>query len=128
MNALHRILFGLAVMVATARAESLTGQWSPVPGRDVFILRQSGDSLTGVIRSAGGKTYKIVDGNVKGNEVVFFVLHEAADDPEVIANGGNPFHNFARGTVNGNELTIAGSRESTSIHPYQLVLKRLTKK
>ena len=128
MNTLHRILLGLAVLLATAQAESLTGQWSPGPGRDVFVLRQSGDSLTGAIQSVGGKTYKIVDGKVKGNEVVFFVLHEAADDPEVIANGGNPFHNFARGTVNGNELTIAGSRESTSIHPYQLALKRLTKK
>jgi hypothetical protein len=89
-------------------------------------LRQSGDSLTGVIEGApGGPTYKIVDGKVKGNQVVFFVLHEAEDDPEVKENGGNPFHNFARGTVNGDELTIAGSRENTSIRQYKLVLKRL---
>ena len=63
-----------------------------------------------------------------GNAVVFFVLHEAPDDPEVRENGGNPFHNFARGTVNGDELTVAGSRENTSIRQYKLVLKRLMEK
>ena len=123
------MIMGCAVMAAGAHAESLTGRWSPGPGRGVFVLRQSGDSLKGVIEGAhGGPRYKIVDGNVKGNEVVFFVLHEAPDDPEVKENGGNPFHNFARGTVNGDELTVAGSRENTSIRQYMLVLKRLTKK
>src|SRR3982750_615556 len=117
------ILAGL-FLVTAAWAEDLTGRWSAGPGRDVFVLRQSGDSITGVIEGKpGAPTYKIVDGKIKGKQVFFFVLHEADSDPEVKENGGNPFHNVARGTVEGDELTIAGSRENTTIHQYHLVLK-----
>jgi hypothetical protein len=95
----------------------------------VFVLRQSGDSITGVIEGKPGEpTYKIVDGKIKGNEVFFFVLHDAETDPEVKDNNGRPFHNTAKGTVKGDEMTLSGSRENTSIRQYQMVLKRLPKK
>jgi hypothetical protein len=109
-----------------AGAADVTGRWSPGPGRNVFVLQQKGEALTGVIQGEpGAPTYKIVDGKVQGDQVTFFVLHEAASDPEVKDNGGNPFHNFAKGTVSGDELTIEGSRENTDIRKFKIVLKRV---
>ena len=55
-----------------------------------------------------------------------FVLHDAPDDPEVKANGGNPFHNVAAGTFTDDEIDISGSRENTKIREYQVVLKRIS--
>jgi len=53
------------------------------------------------------------------------VLHDDANDPEVKANGGNPFHNTAKGTFTADEISISGSRENTTIREYRLVLKRI---
>lgn len=43
------------------------------------------------------------------------------------ANGGNPFHNLAKGTFTENEIVVSGSRENTKIREYRLVLKRIGK-
>lgn len=118
------VLFLLAAIPALA---DLTGRWS-TGGDSVFVLRQNGNALTGTIEGRPGEpTYKIVDGVIRGNQIRFFVLHEGENDPEVKANGGNPFHNFATGTFTENEIVVSGSRENTKIREYRLVLKRIGK-
>jgi hypothetical protein len=103
----------------------LTGRWSS-GGQNVFVLRHNGDALTGTIEGQPGEpTYKIVDGVIRGNQVHFFILHEDQNDPEVKANDGNPFHNFAKGTLTEDAIVVSGSRENTKIREYSLVLKRV---
>jgi hypothetical protein len=105
----------------------LTGRWS-AGGDNVFVLRQNGNAVTGYIEGRPGEpTWKIVDGVIRGNQIHFFVLHADPNDPEVKANGGNPFHNLAKGTFTENEIVVSGSRENTKIHEYRLVLKRIAK-
>jgi len=102
----------------------VSGRWT-AGGDNVFVLRQVGNTLTGVIEGHPGEpTYKIVDGS-RGNRIFFFVLHDNENDPEVRANGGMPFHNTAKGTFTEDEITVSGSRENTTIREYRLVLKRL---
>jgi|SRR5580698_3258049 hypothetical protein len=106
----------------------VTGRWT-AGGAEVFVLRQRGNAVTGVIQGRpGDPTYKIVDGTVRGNRIFFFVLHEDENDPEVKANGGAPFHNVAQGTFTADEISVSGSRENTKIREYRLVLKRITKR
>ena len=103
----------------------VTGKWT-TGGTEVFVLRQTGDALSGEIQGRPGEpTYKIVDGQVRGNHIFFFVLHDNENDPEVKANGGLPFHNTAEGTFTSDEITVSGSRENTKIREYKLTLKRL---
>ena len=114
--------------VRPSTSAGVTGRWGTA-GNSVFVLRQSGDAVTGEIQGQPGeRVYKIVDGAVRGNQIHFFVLHEDPDDPEVMANGGNPFHNVAKGTFTQDEIDISGSRENTSIREYQMVLKRIKDK
>jgi len=113
---------------AVAAAADAEGRWST--GRKaVFILHQDGQKLTGLIDSGPGeRKYKIVDGEIHGDEVLFYILHEDKDDPEVIENSGKSFRNTAKGSIAGDELTISGAREGTGQHPYKLILKRLSGK
>ncbi len=105
----------------------LSGDWS-AGGAEVFVLRQNGNTVTGMIVGKPGEpTYKIVDGVVRGNRIHFFVLHEDENDPEVKANEGKPFHNLAQGTFTDDEIVVSGSRENTRIREYRLVLKRIRK-
>jgi hypothetical protein len=102
----------------------VTGRWA-ANGNSVFVLRQAGTAVTGEIQGLPGEpVFKIVDGTVRGNQIQFFVLHDDVNDPEVKANGGNPFHNLAKGTFTADEISISGSRENTTIREYRLVLKR----
>jgi len=115
------VLLLLAVIPLLA---DLTGRWS-TGGKGVFVLHQNGNAVTGTIETPGEPTYKIVDGVVRGVQIHFFVLHEDENDPEVKANGGNPFHNFAKGTFTADEIIVSGSRENTKIREYRLVLRRI---
>ena len=118
------LLFLLAAIPALA---DLTGRWS-TGGAGVFVLRQNGNTVTGSIEGRPGEpTYKIVDGVIRGNQIHFFVLHEDENDPEVKANGGNPFHNLAKGTFTEEEIVVSGSRENTKIREYRMVLRRIGK-
>jgi len=115
----------LFILGSVSLLADLTGRWS-AGGESVFVLRQNGNAVTGMIEGrAGEPTYKIVDGVIRGNQIHFFVLHEDENDPEVKTNGGNPFHNLAKGTFTENEIVVSGSRENTSIREYRLVLKRI---
>jgi hypothetical protein len=117
----------LLILVSVPLLADLTGRWS-TGGENVFVLRQSGNAVTGSIEGRPGEpTYKIVDGVIRGNQIHFFVLHEDENDPEVMANGGKPFHNLAKGTFTENEIVVSGSRENTRIREYRLVLKRIGK-
>ncbi|MEP6961629.1 MAG: hypothetical protein ABI995_06105 [Acidobacteriota bacterium] len=114
----------LLVAVIPALAD-LTGRWS-TGGTGVFVLHQNGNAVTGTIEGRPGEPiYKIVDGVIRGNQIHFFVLHEDEGDPEVKANGGNAFHNFAGGTFTEDEIVVSGSRENTKIREYRMVLKRI---
>lgn len=118
-------IVALLLLAGSSLLADLTGRWS-AGGKEVFVLRQSGNAVTGTIEGAPGEpTYKIVDGVIHGNQIHFFVLHEDENDPEVKANGGNAFHNFAKGTFTEDEIVVAGSRENTRIREYRLVLKRI---
>jgi hypothetical protein len=111
--------------IQAAAKGAVTGRWA-ANGNSVFVLRQSGDTVTGEIQGLPGEpVYKIVDGTVRGNQIQFFVLHDDASDPEVKANGGKPFHNTATGTFTADEISISGSRENTTIREYRLVLRRI---
>ena len=113
-------------MRAVKTSGGVTGRWAATPD-SVFVLRQAGDVVTGQIEGKPGQpVYKIVDGTVRDGHISFFVLHDAPDDPEVKANGGNPFHNVATGTVTGDQIDISGSRENTKIREYHMVLKRIS--
>jgi hypothetical protein len=116
------VLFILAFVPLLA---DLSGRWS-TGGEAVFVLRQNGNAIAGSIEGRPGEpTWKIVEGVIRGNQIHFFVLHDDENDPEVKANGGNPFHNLAKGTFTENEIVVSGSRENTSIREYDLVLKRI---
>jgi hypothetical protein len=115
------------ILASVPLLADLTGRWS-AGGDNVFVLRQNGNAVTGLIEGRpGGPTWKIVDGVIRGNQIHFFVLHEDENDPEVKANGGKPFHNLAKGTFTDNEIVVSGSRENTTIREYRLVLKRIRK-
>jgi hypothetical protein len=117
------VVFFLAAIPALA---DLSGRWS-TGGDEVFVLRQSGDTVTGTIVGRPGEpTFKIVDGVIRGNQIHFFVLHEDPNDPEVKANAGLPFHNLAKGTFSKDEIVVSGSRENTKIREYRMVLKRIS--
>ena len=106
-------------------AADIVGRWSTERG-NIFTFQLAGEHFSGVIEGRpGDRSYKIVDGTLHGDEISFFVLHDAKDDPEVIANGGKPFRNTAAGTVMGNEIIVSGAREGTGQRPYKLVLKRV---
>lgn len=115
----------LLILAGVPALADLTGRWS-TGGAEVFVLRQTGNTITGMIEGRPGEpTYKIVDGRIRGNRIFFFVLHEGENDPEVKANNGMPFHNTAQGTFTEDEIVISGSRENTKIREYRLVLRRI---
>lgn len=124
MNLINRAALLLAIAALLLMAD-VTGRWT-AGGDEVFVLRQVGATVSGEIQGRPGEpTYKIVDGQVRGNQIFFFVLHDNKNDPEVKANGGMPFHNTAQGTFTEDEITVSGSRENTKIREYRLVLKRM---
>lgn len=128
MTARLRFAFLFLLLFSVPLVADVTGRWS-AGGAEVFVLRQRGNTVTGVIQGRPGEpTYKIVDGTVRGNRIFFFVLHEDENDPEVKANGGVPFHNVAQGTFTADEIEVSGSRENTKIREYRLILKRITSK
>jgi hypothetical protein len=115
-------------MRALRTSGGVSGRWS-AGGDSVFVLRQAGEVVTGQIEGkAGEPVYRIVDGVARDGRIHFFVLHEDPNDPEVKANGGNPFHNVATGTFAGNQIDISGSRENSKIREYHMVLKRISDK
>ena len=115
----------LAVLpVAVATAADLTGQWT-TDGRYVFSFVRAGSAWTGkVTEPATGREYKLADIVVDGERVSFFVVHDAAWDEEVQANGGRAFRNTASGTLTDTTLTIGGARERTGERAYTATLKR----
>jgi hypothetical protein len=117
----------LVLLAGIPALADLSGQWSN-GGKDVFVLRQDGNTVTGtIVGKPGEPVYKVVDGVIRGNRIHFFVLHEDENDPEVKANEGKPFHNLAQGTFTEDEIVVSGSRENTAIRAYRLVLKRIGK-
>ncbi len=124
---MRRLLLGLALsvtMATAAHAADITGKWS-AGGKSVFTFKQQGDEFTGQV-TYQDKIFKIVDGKVDGDKLSFYVLHDAADDPEVVDNGGKAFRNTAMGTVTGDEMTFSGSREGhPDIRAYKATIYKL---
>jgi hypothetical protein len=114
-----------AVPVAVAFAADLAGKWT-TDGRYVFTFTRAGNAWTGaVVEAATGREFKLADIAVDGERVSFFVVHDAAWDEEVKANGGNAFRNTASGTLTDTTLTISGARERTGERAYRAELKRV---
>jgi len=120
-----KLVLVCAFLGCSLAAADLSGHWSA--GRsNVFTFQLEGERFSGKIEGRpGDRSYKIVDGTLNGNAISFFVLHDDQDDLEVIENGGKPFRNTASGVVEGDEITISGSREGSSQRAYKLVLKRI---
>lgn len=113
-----------ALPLAVAVAADLTGKWT-TDGRYVFQFTRAGDAWTGkVVEAATGREFKLADIVVDGDKVSFFVVHDAAWDEEVQANGGRAFRNTASGTLTDTTLTIGGARERTGERAYTATLKR----
>jgi len=94
--------------------------------KDAFVFRASGNKFDGMIDGGPGRpSYKIVDGAIEGDQVSFFVLHDAESDKEVQENSGKPFRNWVKGTLSGDELSIYGAREGTNEHAFKAVLRRV---
>ena len=125
-GAMGMLLVVSALLLAVeSPVQNIEGRWQTGRGA-FFVIQQSGTKFSGAIEGRPGeRTYKIVDGELRGKEVSFFVLHDAKDDSEVVENGGKPFRNTAAGVVEGDEMTIAGAREGTGQRAYKLTLKRV---
>ncbi len=78
-----------------------------------------------VVEAASGREFKLADIVVDGERVSFFVVHDAAWDEEVRANGGQAFRNTAVGTLTDSTLAISGARERTGERAYTAELKRV---
>ena len=114
-----------ALSVTVAVAADLTGKWT-TDGRYVFTFTRAGNAWTGsVVEAATGREFKLADIVVDGERVSFFVVHDAAWDEEVKANGGSAFRNTASGTLTDTTLTISGARERTGERAYRAELKRV---
>ncbi|HSC14683.1 MAG TPA: hypothetical protein VLI71_06170 [Gammaproteobacteria bacterium] len=113
-----------ALPLAVAVAADLTGKWT-TDGRYVFTFARAGEAWTGsVVEAATGREFKLADIVVDGNQVSFFVVHDAVWDEEVQANGGRAFRNTASGTLTETTLTISGARERTGERAYTATLER----
>ena len=112
--------------LAPAVAADLTGQWT-TDGRYVFTFTRAGNAWAGSVREAAtGREFKLADIVViDGERVSFFVVHDAAWDEEVQANGGRAFRNTATGTLTDTALTISGAREGTGERAYKAEMKRV---
>jgi hypothetical protein len=114
-----------ALPFASAVAADLSGKWT-TDGRYVFTFTRAGDAWTGAVREAAtGREFKLADIAVDGDRVSFFVVHDAAWDEEVQANGGRAFRNTAAGTLTDSTLTISGAREGTGERAYRAEMKRV---
>jgi len=114
-----------AVPFAMAVAADLAGQWT-TDGRYVFSFDRVGGEWVGkVVESATGREFKLDDIVLDGERISFFVVHEAAWDEEVKANGGRSFRNTASGTLTDTTLTISGAREQTGERAYRAEMKRV---
>jgi ABC-type sugar transport system substrate-binding protein len=114
-----------ALPLASAVAADLTGKWT-TDGRYVFTFTRAGNAWTGSVREAAtGREFKLADIVVDGERVSFFVVHDAAWDEEVQANGGRGFRNTATGTLTDTALTISGAREGSGERAYKAEMKRV---
>jgi hypothetical protein len=109
----------------SASAADLAGKWT-TDGRYVFSFERAGNAWTGVVvEASSGRQFKLADISTDGERVSFFVVHDAAWDEEVKANGGRAFRNTAVGTLTDNLLTIGGAREHSGERAYTAELKRV---
>ena len=128
MRILHKLAFVTlsALLPLGALAADLAGKWT-TDGRYVFSFQRAGTQWTGVVTEASsGREFKLADIVViDGERVSFFVVHDAAWDEEVTANGGRAFRNTAAGTLTDTTLTLSGAREQTGERAYKTELKRV---
>jgi len=117
-------LLGL-LPLTSASAADLAGKWT-TDGRYVFSFQRAGDAWTGVVlETSSGREFTLAEINTDGERVSFFVVHDAAWDEEVTANGGRAFRNTAVGTLTDSALTISGAREHSGERAYTAELKRV---
>jgi hypothetical protein len=114
-----------ALPFTPAAAAELAGKWT-TDGRYVFSFSRAGGEWTGaVVEAATGREFKLADIVLDGERISFFVVHDAAWDEEVKANGGRAFRNTATGTLTDTTLTISGAREHTGERAYRAEMKRV---
>lgn len=114
-----------ALPLTNALAADLTGRWS-TDGRYVFSFERVAGAWAGVVvEAASGREFKLADIVVDAERASFFVVHDAAWDDEVRANGGQAFRNTAVGTLTDTTLSISGARERTGERAYKQELERV---
>ena len=95
-----------ALPLAAAFAADLAGKWT-TDGRYVFTFTRAGDAWTGkVVEPATGREFKLADVVVAGDRVSFFVVHDAAWDEEVQANGGRAFRKVCISPANDGTTVV----------------------
>jgi hypothetical protein len=111
-----------------AGAAGLEGAFTSDNGGYVFQFTRGRDAFAGsVVDWSTGRRYRIEDITVDGDEVAFFVVHEAIWDEEVQQNAGRRFRNWAKGRLDGDTLSLHGDREDQSVgaRPYDVTMHRL---
>jgi hypothetical protein len=80
----------------------------------VFTFERAAAGYRGSIEhTPTGRRYRVEDVTVRGDDVVFYVVHEAKWDEEVAKNSGQPFRNYSEGKIGDGEIELRGGREGT---------------
>jgi hypothetical protein len=117
----------LSLLGCTGASAELAGRWMTASGY-VFTFESAPDGYRGSIEhTPTGRAYRVEDIEVSGDEVVFYVVHEAKWDDEVAKNAGAPFRNYSKGTIGDGEIKLVGGREGSSdLAPWALKSVPLT--
>jgi hypothetical protein len=103
----------LVLLAANAAAAELAGRWTSAGGY-VFTFERAGNAYRGSIEhTPTGRNYRVEDVAVRGDKVVFYVVHEATWDDEVVQNGSKPFRNYSEGAIGDREIKLVGGREGS---------------
>jgi hypothetical protein len=117
----------LTGLTATAHAAELDGRWT-TPSGFVFTFEREPDGYRGSIEhTPTGRRYRVEDVAVRGDDVVFYVVHEDDWDDAVKQNGGQPFRNYSKGAIGDTDMQLLGGREGSSdLAPWSLTRVPLT--
>jgi hypothetical protein len=115
------LTLALLAFDGTAAAADLEGRWT-TPTGFVFTFERAPDGYRAAIEhTPTGRRYRVEDVSVRGDDVVFYVVHEEDWDDAVRRNGGEPFRNYSEGAIGDTDMQLRGGREGSSeLAPWSL--------